>query len=49
MGTTGTAGADWRNVVAPYLSSNGWRASFQLLTTLGPLALGMWADRKSVV
>jgi omega-6 fatty acid desaturase (delta-12 desaturase) len=30
-------------VVGPYLGSNAWRASFQLVTTLGPLAAGVWA------
>jgi omega-6 fatty acid desaturase (delta-12 desaturase) len=36
-------GAEWRHAVEPYLGSNAWRASFQLLTTLVPLALGVWA------
>ena len=37
------AAADWRHVIGPYLGSNAWRASFQLLTTLVPLAAAMWA------
>jgi omega-6 fatty acid desaturase (delta-12 desaturase) len=32
-----------RHVVGPYLGSSAWRASFQLVTTLVPLALGVWA------
>jgi omega-6 fatty acid desaturase (delta-12 desaturase) len=37
------AEADWRRAVAPYLGPDAWRASFQLVTTLIPLALSMWA------
>jgi len=36
-------GADLRRVVGPYLGPNARRASFQLVTTLGPLAAGVWA------
>jgi omega-6 fatty acid desaturase (delta-12 desaturase) len=35
-------GADWRRAVGPYLGPNARRASFQLLTTVGPLVAGMW-------
>lgn len=35
-------GADWRHAVEPYIGPNAWRASFQLITTLVPLALLMW-------
>jgi acyl-lipid omega-6 desaturase (Delta-12 desaturase) len=35
-------GADWRHAVEPYIGPNAWRASFQLATTLVPLALVMW-------
>lgn len=35
--------ADLRRVVGPYLGPNERRASFQLVTTLGPLAAGVWA------
>jgi omega-6 fatty acid desaturase (delta-12 desaturase) len=34
--------ADWRRAVEPYLGPDARRASFQLLTTLGPLALAVW-------
>jgi len=37
------AGAEWRRAVGPYLGPNARRASFQLLTTLAPLAAGIWA------
>jgi len=37
------AGADWRRAVEPYVGPNARRASFQLVTTLVPLALSMWA------
>ena len=30
-------------MVGPYLGSSAWRASFQLVTTLVPLAIGVWA------
>ena len=30
-------------MVGPYLGPNAWRASLQLITTLIPLALGVWA------
>ena len=36
-------GAEWRHAVEPYLGSNAWRASFQLVTTLVPLVVGVWA------
>ena len=36
-------GADWRRAVEPYLGPSARRASFQLATTLVPLAAGMWA------
>ena len=36
-------GAEWRRAVEPYLGSNAWRASFQLVTTLVPLVLLLWA------
>jgi acyl-lipid omega-6 desaturase (Delta-12 desaturase) len=36
-------GAEWRRAVAPYLGSSVRRAWFQLLTTLGPLVVMMWA------
>ena len=36
-------GADWRRAVEPYIGPNARRASFQLATTLVPLALTMWA------
>ena len=32
-----------RHVVEPYIGSSPWRASFQLVTTLVPLAAGVWA------
>jgi len=32
-------GADWRRAVEPYIGPDARRASFQLLTTLGPLAV----------
>jgi acyl-lipid omega-6 desaturase (Delta-12 desaturase) len=35
-------GVEWRHAVEPYLGSDGWRASFQLATTLVPLAAAMW-------
>ena len=41
MRTTSTA---WRRAVEPYTGADGWRASWQLLTTLGALALGMTAS-----
>ena len=37
------SGAEWRRAVGPYLGPDGRRASFQLVTTLGALAAGMWA------
>ena len=36
-------GADWRRAVEPYVGPNARRASFQVVTTLVPLALTMWA------
>ena len=36
-------GADLRRAVEPYVGPNARRASFQLATTLVPLALSMWA------
>lgn len=35
-------GADWRRAVEPFVGPNARRASFQLATTLLPLALLMW-------
>ena len=35
-------GADWRRVVEPYVGPNARRASFQLATTLVPLAMTIW-------
>ena len=37
------AGAEWRHAVGPYLGSSAWRAAFQLVTTLVPLAAAVWA------
>jgi omega-6 fatty acid desaturase (delta-12 desaturase) len=37
------AGADWRRAVEPYVGPNARRASLQLVTTLVPLALVVWA------
>jgi omega-6 fatty acid desaturase (delta-12 desaturase) len=37
-------GADWRRVVEPYLGADARRASFQVATTIGALALVMWAS-----
>ncbi|HEY4307716.1 MAG TPA: fatty acid desaturase [Gemmatimonadaceae bacterium] len=34
---------DWRRAVEPFVGPNARRASFQMLTTLVPLALTMWA------
>jgi omega-6 fatty acid desaturase (delta-12 desaturase) len=34
---------EWRHVVEPYLGPNAWRASFQLITTLGLLGASVWA------
>ena len=36
-------GAEWRRVVGPYLGPNTRRASFQLITTILPLAISVWA------
>jgi len=36
-------GADWRRAVEPFVGPNARRASFQMVTTLVPLALMMWA------
>ena len=36
-------GADWRRAVEPYVGPNARRASFQMVTTLVPLALIFWA------
>ena len=41
--TASRKGADWRRAVEPYIGPNARRASFQLVTTLVPLALTMWA------
>jgi omega-6 fatty acid desaturase (delta-12 desaturase) len=35
--------SDWRRAVEPYTGPDARRASFQLVTTLGPLAAVMWA------
>ncbi|HVZ76796.1 MAG TPA: fatty acid desaturase [Gemmatimonadaceae bacterium] len=35
-------GTDWRRAVEPFVGPDAWRASFQLATTLLPLALLMW-------
>ncbi len=37
------AEANWRRAVEPYIGPNARRASFQIATTLVPLALLMWA------
>jgi acyl-lipid omega-6 desaturase (Delta-12 desaturase) len=37
------AGADWRRAVEPFVGPDARRASFQLVTTLVPLAALMWA------
>jgi len=37
-----SAGADWRRVVEPFVGSDARRSSFQLVTTLIPLAALMW-------
>jgi len=37
------ATAELRHVVGPYLGSSAWRASFQLVSTLVPLAAAVWA------
>lgn len=42
--TASREGADWRRVVEPYIGADARRASFQLVTTLGALALAMWAS-----
>ncbi len=44
MSTASREGADWRREVEPYIGSDARRASFQLVTTLGALALAMWAS-----
>ena len=36
-------GADWRRAVEPYIGPDARRASFQIVTTIGPLLLLMWA------
>jgi omega-6 fatty acid desaturase (delta-12 desaturase) len=36
-------GADWRRAVGPYIGPNARRASLQLVTTLVPLAVSVWA------
>lgn len=41
-------GADWRRAVEPYTGPNARRASFQVVTTLIPLALAMWATHASL-
>ncbi|HEY4216092.1 MAG TPA: fatty acid desaturase [Gemmatimonadaceae bacterium] len=33
---------DWRGVVEPYIGANIWRAVYQVISTLGLLALSMW-------
>lgn len=33
---------DCRRAVEPYVGPNAWRASFQILTTIGPLLLTIW-------
>jgi len=38
-----SAGADWRRAVEPFVGADARRASFQLLTTLVPLAALVWA------
>ncbi len=43
-GTVSRQGADWRRVVEPYVGADTRRASFQLVTTVGALALAMWAS-----
>ena len=40
--TVSREGADWRRVVEPYVGPNARRASFQLATTLVPLAMTIW-------
>ena len=37
------ADVNWRRAVEPYTGSNARRSSFQILTTLAPLALVMWS------
>lgn len=39
----GSNTADWREVVEPYTGADGRRATWQLMTTLVPLLLLMWA------
>ena len=39
---------DWRRAVEPYTGPNAWRASLQMVTTLVPLALVMWATHAAL-
>ena len=39
---TSSGNADWRRAVEPYTGPDARRATFQLITTLGALALNMW-------
>lgn len=34
---------NWRRIVDPYVGPNAWRATYQVISTLGLLALSMWA------
>jgi acyl-lipid omega-6 desaturase (Delta-12 desaturase) len=34
---------NWRSVVEPYVGANVWHATYQVISTLGLLALSMWA------
>jgi len=43
-GTASREGTDWRAAVQPFIGADGRRASFQLATTLGALALAMSAS-----
>ena len=40
--------SDWRRAVEPYTGPNARRASFQIATTLVPLALVMWATHAAL-
>lgn len=41
-------GGDWRRAVEPFTGPSARRASFQLVTTLAPLALTMWATHAAL-
>jgi omega-6 fatty acid desaturase (delta-12 desaturase) len=43
-----TKGTDWRRAVEPYIGPDERHATFQLVTTVGLLALAMWASHMAL-